>query len=331
MKTLDYTLKNLAELDEPVSVAGLYALSSLDKAQIEQVKTVWTALPADRRATIMRHLVEIGEESFETDFNAVFRLGLVDVDAQVRVAAVNGLWEEAEDPGLIVPLLHLLQTDQNDLVRAAAASALAQFVYAGELEELPAAKVKPIITALKATFRNVMEPIEVRRRALEALGYLGDDETHQMIAQAYQHNNDLMRQSAVFAMGRSLDAERWGATVIAEMVAPEPEMRYEAARAAGEMEYTPAVQALGDLLEDVDEDVQLMTVWALGQIGGDKAKKLLLAVMDSDADHLYEMAEDALAELEFKADNLEFSLFDFDDDEEDWVLDEEPDDDDDDA
>jgi HEAT repeat protein len=232
---------------------------------------------------------------------------------------------------LISPLLNLLQTDQNDLVRAAAASALAQFVYAGELEELPAEKVKPILTVLKATFKNALEPIEVRRRALEALGFLGDDETHQMIAQAYQHNTDLMRQSAVFAMGRSLDAERWGATVIAEMTAPEPEMRYEAARAAGEMEYTPAVKALGDLLDDVDEDVQLMTVWALGQIGGDKAKKLLLAVMDSDADHLYEVAEDALAELEFKTDNLDFSLFDFDDDEEDWVLDAEPDEDDDDA
>ncbi len=44
-----------------------------------------------------------------------------------------------------------------------------------------------------------------------------------MIAQAYQHSDDRMRQSAVFAMGRSLDAERWGATVIAEMTAPEPE------------------------------------------------------------------------------------------------------------
>jgi HEAT repeat protein len=331
MRTLNDTLKNLAEVDEPISVAGLYALSGTDKAQLEQVKTVWNTLPDDRRAAIMRHLVEIGEENFETDFNAVFRLGLIDSDPAVRVAAINGLWEEAEDPGLITPLLNLLQTDQNDLVRAAAASALAQFVYAGELDELPADKVKPILTALKATFRNALEPIEVRRRALEALGYLGDDEVHQMIAQAYQHNTDLMRQSALFAMGRSLDAERWGATVIAELTAPEPEMRYEAARAAGEMEYTPAVKALGDLLEDVDEDVQLMTVWALGQVGGDKAKKLLLAVMDSEADHLYEVAEDALAELEFKTDNLDFSLFDFDDDEEDWVLDAEPDEDEDDA
>jgi hypothetical protein len=330
MKTLDDTLKNLAALEEPVSVAGLYALSGMDKAQIEQVKTVWNTLPDDRRATTMRHLVEIGEESFETDFNAMFRLGLADADSKVRVAAVNGLWEEAEDPALIAPLLNLLQTDQDDLVRAAAASALAQFVYAGELEDLPAEKVKPIVAALKATFRNALEPIEVRRRALEALGFLGDDDTQQLIAQAYQHSHDQMRQSAVFAMGRSLDAERWGATVMTELIAPSPEMRYEAARAAGEMEYTPAVRALADLLDDVDEDVQLMTVWALGQIGGDKAKQLLLAVMESDAEHLYETAEDALAELEFKTDNLDFSMFDFDDDEEEWVLDKELDEDDDD-
>jgi len=46
---------------------------------------------------------------------------------------------------------------------------------------------------------------------------------------------------------------------------------------------------------------------------------------------LYEVAEDALAELEFKTDNLDFSLFDFDDDEEDWVLDADPDEDEDDA
>ena len=33
----------------------------------------------------------------------------------------------------------------------------------------------------------------MRRRALEALGFLGDDDTGQMIAQAYHHNNDLLK------------------------------------------------------------------------------------------------------------------------------------------
>ena len=331
MKTLDHTLQNLTALDEPISIAGLYALSSLDRAQLEQFKTTWRALPVDRRAAAMQHLVDLGEDTFEVDFNALFRVGLSDADPAVRASAITGLWEDV-DPALIAPLLNLLQTDESEAVRAAAASVLGHYVYKGELEEIEEAKVKPIITALKATYRDVAQPIEVRRRALESLGFLGDDDTGQLIAQAYHHANDLLKVSAVFAMGRSLDAERWGASVVEELTAPDPAMRYEAARAAGELEYTPAVRKLGELLDDVDDEVQLVTVWSLGQIGGEKAKQLLIAVLESDAEHLHEEAEDALAELEFKGDHLDFTMFDFeDDDEEDWVLDADPDDEDDDA
>jgi HEAT repeat protein len=331
MKTLDFTLKNLTNLDEPISVAGLYALSGLEKAQLEQVTQVWGALPPDRRAAAMRHLVEIGEENFETDFNAMFRVGLIDAAPGVRAAAINGLWED-EDPALIAPLLKLLQTDEDDAVRAAAASALGRFVYAAELEELPATKVEPVITTLKQIYRDLAAPIEVRRCALESLGYRSDDEdTSQLIAQAYHHGDDRMKLSAVFAMGRSLDAERWGTTILEELAASDPEMRYEAARAAGEMEYAPAVRQLGELLDDVDEEVQHVAVWSLGQIGGDKARQLLMVVLESDAEQLYEEAEDALAELEFKADNVDLMMFDFEDDEdEEWVLDADLDDEEDD-
>jgi HEAT repeat protein len=330
MKTLDQTLQNLAALDEPISIAGLYALSSPDKAQLEQFKTTWSTLPADRRAAAMQHLVELGEDTFEVDFNALFRVGLYDADSAVRASAITGLWEDI-DPALIAPLLNLLQTDDSEAVRAAAASVLGQYVYQGELEELDAAKVKPVVTTLKTIYRDVAQPIEVRRRALESLGFLSDDDAGQLIAQAYHHANDLLKVSAVFAMGRSLDAERWGSIVVEELTSPDPAMRYEAARAAGELEYTPAVRNLGELLEDVDEEVQLVTVWSLGQIGGERAKQLLLAVLESDAEHLHEEAEDALAELEFKGDHLDFTMFDFEDDDEEWVLDADPDDEDDDA
>jgi HEAT repeat protein len=331
MKTLDQTLQNLSDLSEPISIAGLYALSSLDKAQLEQVTTLWATLPADRRAAAMQHLVDLGEETFEVDFSAMCRVGLYDVDPAVRAVAIRGLWEDV-DPALIAPLLNLLQTDDDEAVRAAAASVLGRYVYEGELEELEAAKVQPIVTALKEIYRDVAQPIEVRRRALESLGFLGDADTSQLITQAYHHADERLKLSAVFAMGRSLDAERWGSIVLEELAAPNPEMRYEAARAAGELEYAPAVRKLGELLEDVDEEVQLIAVWSLGQIGGEKAKQLLIAVLESDAEQLHEEAEDALAELEFKGDHLDFTMFDFeDDDEEEWVLDETSDDEDDDA
>lgn len=328
MQPVEDTLKNLKNETEPISVAGLFALSDLDRAGLAPVRSAWPTLSADRRQTAMRHLVEIAEDNFEVDFGSIYRLGLDDQDPGVRAAALEGLWED-DDAALIQPMLKLLG-DPAESVRVAAAGALGRFVYAGELEDIPASKVAPVIKALKAAYANPAETLNVRRRALEALGFLGHDEVGDLIQQGYQHAELPMRLSAVFAMGRSADDEHWGETVVRELDSSEPEMRFEAARACGELEYIPAVRRLGELLDDVDENVQQAAVWSLGQIGGDKARQLLQAVLTSDAEHLHEDAEAALDELEFKGNNLDFTLMDFeDDDEDDWVLDQDPDDDED--
>jgi len=109
-------------------------------------------------------------------------------------------------------------------------------------------------------------------------------------------------------------------------------MRYEAARACGEMQYTPAVKHVARLVDDVDEDVQRAAVWALGQLGGDYARDILMGVLDSDAAYLHQEAEGALDEWEFNTGNLDFAMMDFgdDDDDEEWVLDEDFDDEEDD-
>jgi len=330
MQPVEDTLKNLKNEAEPISVAGLFALSGLDRAELAPVRSTWDTLSADRRQTAIRHLVDIAEDNFEVDFSAIFRLGLSDQEPGVRAAALEGLWED-DDAALITPILQLL-TDPIETVRVAAAGALGRFVYAGELEDIPANKVAPVIKALKASYANPAETLDVRRRALEALGFLGYDEVGKLIQQGYQDAALPMRLSAVFAMGRSADDERWGETVVRELNSSEPEMRFEAARACGELEYTPAVRRLAELLDDVDENVQQAAVWSLGQIGGDKARQLLQAILQSDAEHLHEDAEAALDELEFKGNNLDFTLMDFEDDDEDeWVLDQEIDEDDEDA
>lgn len=329
MTTIDLTLKNLAADAEPVSVAALYALSGLERADVDKIRSAWPTFPADRRAVAMRHLVEIAEDNFEVDFSAIYRLGLADNDPAVRIAAIDGLWED-DDPALIPILLNLLK-DEVEGVRAAAAGALGRFLYAGELEELPAEKVAPIKPALKTMFADSTQPLDVRRRALESLGFLGFEEVGHLLQQGYEHTDQKMRLSAVFAMGRSAD-ERWGETVKFELDAHDPEMRFEAARACGELEYTPATRRLIELVDDVDDDVQHASIWALGQIGGDKARQTLQAILESDAESLYDDAEAALDELEFKGDHLDFTMFDFEDEDEDeeWVLDEEPDDEEDD-
>jgi HEAT repeat protein len=275
----------------------------------------------------MQHLVDLGDDTFEVDFNAIFRVGLNDSEPAVRAAAIHGLWEDA-DAALIAPLLTLLQTDDSEAVRAAAASVLGHCVYEGELEELDEAKVRPIVTALKAIYRDVSQSIEVRRRALESLGFLSDDDTSQLIAQAYHHANDRLKQSAVFAMGRSLDGNA-GFDRGEELAAPDPKCATAARRRR--IEYAPAVRKLGEHWTTSTKKYS-----GHGLVAGPDRRRagqqLLMAVLDSDAEHLHEEAEDALAELEFKADNLDFAMFDFEDeDEEEWVLDENPDDEDDDA
>lgn len=325
MKPIETTLKRLAEATEPISVASLYAFSGPDRTDVEQIDRVWPTIPTDRRRVAMQHLVEIAEENFEVDFNSIYRIGLNDPDPEVRATAIDGIWED-NDPALIAPLIQFMQTDTSAGVRAAAATALAQFVLAGEYEELPAAKIDPVIAALQSTYLKDGESVEVRRRALESLAYHTFDELPDYIRAAYQHSSERMRVGAVQAMGRSAD-EQWAEMVLHELASPNPEMRFEAAQACGELEVLSAAMPLAELVDDVDDEVQKAAVWALGQIGGDAARRVLTQVLEGDLAYLHEAAEDALAELEFKNGNLDFKLLDIsgpdddDDDEEEWLLD----------
>lgn len=326
MKALDFnvTLRKLVEDTEPISVASLYAFSSLERADTEKINRAWATIPVDRRQSAMQHLVEIAEENFEVDFNSIYRIGLTDPDPEVRAAAIGGLWEDT-DPQLIAPLIRDMQSDPAESVRAAAAAALGQFVLAGEYDELPAQKIEPVLDALQATYLKVAESVEVRRRALEALAYHTFDALPELIRSAYNDSHEPLRVSAVQAMGRSAD-EQWVKIVLAELHSTNPEMRFEAAQACGMLEIPMAVKPLSQLVEDVDDQVQRMAIWSLGQIGGDAARQVILHVLDSDQDYLHDAADDALAELEFKSGNIELKLLDIEDpdadeeDDEDWLL-----------
>jgi HEAT repeat protein len=308
--TVEALLQQLADDSQPLSVAKLYVLSNLDRADLARVQAVWPTLLDERRRAIIGHLVDIAEANFEVNFTPVFRLALSDPDADVREAVIDGLWED-EDPALIPALLNILQRDPSDKVRAAGASALGQFVYLDEVEEIHHARVEPALRALRQVVAAPGEPLEVRRRAVEALGFSSADDVPDMIRQAYASPDELMRVSAVFAMGNSAD-EQWIDTIISELESQLPAMRYEAARAAGELEARTAVGTLARLLDDPDREVQEMAVWALGQIGGKRARSLLADLAAGDDADLAEVAADALEELEWMHGDRDLPLFVFD-------------------
>ena len=294
----------------PPPLPSLYMLSGMSKEEGKAFSQEWPSLPLERRRAIIRKLMEISEASFEVDFNLVFRLCLNDEDEEVREQALEGLWED-ESLSLLRSLLGLLKGDPSAAVRAQAAGSLGRFVLKAELEESDEGWIAEVRQALLSTIRDPQEALEVRRRAIEAIAYWEEEEVCQIIEAAYAHQDHKMRASALFAMGRNLDP-RWSDTLLQELEGSDPEMRYEAVRACGELELRRAVPALIVLAKGPDREVQEMALWALGQIGGEKARRALMAFCQSEDEVLAEAAEEALSELEFGEGIIEIPIYEDD-------------------
>lgn len=275
----------------------LYHLSSLDASQIERLREIWSTLPVDLRRDLMSRLKDLAEADFTLDFGAIFRVALNDEDAQVRTAAIEGLWED-HDVRLVTPLVERLREDEAVEVRAAAATSLGRFIFLGELEKIRSRPRNLAYNALLDVCQSSDEHMEVQRRALESLAYVGSKAVIALIRQAYTASEEKVRISAVFAMGRSADP-RWEDQVQRELYNPNPEMRYEAAKACGELQLREAVSSLEDLTEDADAEVQSAALWALGQIDSERAREILEYYCYVENEAARAAAESALEEWEF--------------------------------
>jgi HEAT repeat protein len=308
-------LADLSSASHP-ALDDLKALSDLNTKQLAEFKQAWPTIEAAKRAEIMQQLGELAEESFDLNISPVSRAALTDEDETVRAAAIRNLWED-EGADLIDPFLNFLANDESEAVRTAAATALGIYVYLGEMEELPADKTRRVEDALLGVF-NGSEPLDIRRRALESLGFSQRPEAADAIDRAYEDEDELMRQSALFAMGRNLDPERWGDIILSNFNHSSSAVRFEAARAAGEMQFTDAIPALGELLHDADPEVSEMSAWSLGEIGGPEARQLLEERLKTTEDEdLIQALEDAIANADLMGDMLDFGSLSFDDDSDD--------------
>lgn len=277
--------------------AELEHLSGLLGDEIARIQNAWGNLDLEVRQMLARTLSHMAEADFAMDFSAIFRIALEDEDAEIRAVAVEGLYE-VEDVRLVPVLAKMARHDPASEVRIAAVQTLAQFVLLGELEKIRPAPFHAAVQVLKEAHMDHEENAEVRRRAMESLAYTGDYDVPEMIAMAYKEGSEQMRTSAVFAMGRSAD-KIWGDIVRHELHNPDPEMRFEATRACGELQLQEAVKEIVELAEDVDTEIRAMALWSLGQIGGNLARRTLQRYIDSDNEAMQDAAREALQELEF--------------------------------
>jgi HEAT repeat protein len=299
-------LRELVDPSTPLGVAKLVNLSNLVPDEATAFEEVWRDADVHHRRQVMQQLIELAEDNVELNFDAVFRVGLSDSDAEVRRSGIRGLWEY-EGRDLIPTLVALLLADTEQTVRAEAALALGRYALKAEFDEIRASDASIVDDALRRTIADPEQATEVRARAVEAVGARSQPWVVQIIEDAYQNGQHRLRVSALHAMGRNCDA-RWLSTLVRELESDNAEMRYEAATACGSLGDEAAVAHLLPLLKDDDAEVQEAAIQALGQIGGPEAKKALDDCLASAEDRVRDAALAALAEVHFGEDPLGFKL-----------------------
>lgn len=303
--TLERYFGELTDEAKPVKHAGLVLFSSLNAEEAEVARRLWRQLPVKRRRQVVATLLEMAEDNIELDFTAFFKLCLKDPDEEVRGQAIEGLWE-SEERGLIPIFIGLLREDPSEQVRATAAVALGKFAELAQDGKLLDRDGQRVFDVLMGTICSSSQPLEVRRRAMEAVAAFGHPEVEQVISQAYSGAEPLLRRSALFAMGRNCHP-RWRSLVVKELSSSDAAMRFEAANACAEMGDESLVPHLLPLLRD-EMQVRLAAVQALRAIGGSLAKKSLALCLKSPDEVLREAAQEALDEIRANEEPLAFQF-----------------------
>ncbi len=284
--------------DPALRFGSLRFLSGLTRGESGAVREVWPTLPVERRRRLVRAMDDLAELTVELDFARVLRIAMRDSDAEVRMRAIEALWEH-ESPDFLVALLDLLHTDPSAEVRRATAKALGLFAVRAVVGNLAEPLTVRLHDDLLATAQDMREPIEVRRPAIESLGPVNDEPVAALITELYNRGDVEDRASALFAMGRSYNP-RWSGTLRDEIEAEESDVRFEAARALGELGQSEAVPDLIGRLADEDRAVRLAAVIALGQIGSRSATNALREHRaDEESEEWTDAIDAALAEAAY--------------------------------
>lgn len=293
---LEGYLEELADAGRPLKVSKLANLSQLSADERDEFDRAWPDFDPDRRLQILQQANELADDNPELNFDSVNLISLQDADPRVRAAALGGLWEY-DERDLIPVLIDLMQADDDATVRSAAALGLGRYVVLGEFGSLRPSDLTAVEDALTEAINDGAEDEDVRARALEAIGARSEPWVRDLIADAYASGSHRMQVSAIHAMGRSCDSD-WLPDVIQQLQSDDPELRYEAATAAGMIGDEAAVPHLSFLVHDEDTEVQETAIEALGEIGGAEARGVLVRLLNSGDEVAEELARDALASMD---------------------------------
>lgn len=310
----------LLDSGKPFPKKYLPFFSDIDSASLQLLLDAWPRVSLTRKRTLLEDLDQLLVEDSLVSFDDLARALLTDLDAPVRAGATR-LLAECGDQKLLPLYEKIIAGDPSPEVRAEAAHSLGFFVALGELEQISEAALRRAEESLLAAARD--DDVEVRRRALESLGFSAREEVPALIEAALRRESSDWRVSALIAMGRSSD-ERWAEPVIRMLLSEDRDVRLEAARAAGELSLPAArLPLLRMLEEETDPEIFSAIVWSLSQVGGEDVRVYLENLLDqTDDDDEIDFIEDALANLAFTEDLGLFDLLAVDPEEDRLLLEE---------
>lgn len=270
----------------------LQTLSNLEPSDVADFKVAFPTIPVDARRSLVTWLVDLAEDDIVFNFDSLFEPMVQDTDPEVRIRAIEALWENT-DAGLIDTYIDLLNKDPEPGVRAAAAKALGKYELAVELEDRYTQYAPDMDAGLLKAFDNEDDTPDVRRVALESVAVRGIRAIPEAIRKAYASRHRDLKVGAIVAMGLSCD-DRWMSSIMEELINDDPEFRHAAVSALGEMADESTARTVAQLVEDPDPQVRLAAIAALGAIGGREATDTLRILSRSADEAIAEAAQDAM-------------------------------------
>ncbi len=251
--------------------------------------------------------LEDGYRPFDKHALTLLRSLLDDSDAQVRAEAIACLWNDP-DPKWIDLLMRKATEDPHAEVRAHAISALGRYVFEGEAASfddwdgheitITADEYARVSDFLFSIAQDPEEALEARRYAIEALAFRAEDpDVLDLIEWSYQHRDRRLKISGIFSMARNGDP-RWTEYILTELQSKDPEIQYEAVRAAGELGLQEATETLVDIARNrtMRKSLRLLAIYALGETGDERAYAVLDRLTHSRDRDIREVAREALDE-----------------------------------
>ena len=261
------------------------------------IQGVEKAAPKEEKARILKRIEAIGNRDVDAlDAPRNLMRYLQSWDVEIINASLQAAGVFVSDRELFDQVLKLASSHAEEEVRSMAASCLGNVICDGlefeddlpEGAEVPAASVNPEFYQSVKDFLfdrvdSLMESMEVRRRALESLGYLGfKPEVREIILRFYrQAPNPWVKVSALYAMGLTRDPvfER---LILEELYSGNPDILVEAMHASHILGLGAAEARLLELSRHPNLDVRCEAVVALGYVGNPERMPEFLKGVETD-------------------------------------------------